>query len=122
MYDIPYLRNYMVAPSGLEPELPFGKQIFIPLRLQPPPEGVRGLDYPFNIVAICNLSCGPSSLYTFPPKRAWLGIATSLTCEVSPNLSRSTLGISTKALNFSAIELLRFKSVVSTYSTKGPYS
>ena len=36
----------------------------------------------------------PSSLYTFPPSRAWLGIATTGCAEVSPNLSRFTKGVS----------------------------
>jgi len=40
----------MVRTAGLEPALSFEKQIFIPLRLSPPPgTGVRGLDYPFAV-------------------------------------------------------------------------
>jgi len=34
---------------------------------------VRGLDYPFTI-QLSLLRCLPSSLYTFPIARAWLGI------------------------------------------------
>lgn len=45
----------MVRTGGLEPPLPCGKQIFVPLRLSPPAgrsrPGVRGLDYPFAIAA-----------------------------------------------------------------------
>jgi hypothetical protein len=40
----------MVRTAGLEPAFSFEKQIFVPLRLSPPPHGVRGLDYPFAIV------------------------------------------------------------------------
>lgn len=41
----------LVRTAGLEPALPFGKQIFIPLRLSPPltTASVRGLDYPFAL-------------------------------------------------------------------------
>jgi len=38
--------------------------------------------------------CCPSSLYTFPLSRAWLGIATTGCAEVSPSLSRFTEGVS----------------------------
>jgi hypothetical protein len=53
-------------------------RIFIPLRLSPPPSGVRGLDYPFTStpVSIDVFRRRPSSLYTFPSSGAWLGIAT----------------------------------------------
>jgi hypothetical protein len=64
----------MVRTAGLEPALPCGKQIFVPLRLSPPPDGVRGLDYPFAIAA--SLRRRPSSLYTFPKRglaRDWRG-------------------------------------------------
>jgi len=52
------------------------RRIFLPLRLSPPPSGVRGLDYPFAIRRCAGVSrrC-PSSLYTFPFSGAWLGIA-----------------------------------------------
>jgi len=40
----------MVRTAGLEPASPYGEQIFLPLRLSPPPrKGVRGLDYPFAL-------------------------------------------------------------------------
>jgi hypothetical protein len=39
--------------------------------------------------------CCPSSLYTFPPMRAWLGIAIA---EVSPNLGSSAPRVSPRAL------------------------
>lgn len=61
----------VASPAGLEPATPG----FIPLRLSPPPRGVRGLDYPFT-VALENprgaLRCRPSSLYTFPAWRPGL--------------------------------------------------
>jgi len=37
-------------------------------------EGVCGLDYPFTVARERGRCC-PSSLYTFPRERAWLGIA-----------------------------------------------
>lgn len=89
----------MVRTGGLEPPLPCEKQIFVPLRLSPPPNdrrldnrlpGVRGLDYPFAMAGRQRreaVSTGrrrrPSSLYTVPlqarhprprPQKAWLGI------------------------------------------------
>jgi hypothetical protein len=64
---------YLVRTAGLEPALSYKKQIFVPLRLSPPPLGVRGLDCPFT-VAISGVRCHPSSLYTFPQPGAWLGI------------------------------------------------
>ncbi len=70
----------------------------MPLRLPPPPVGVRGLDYPLAL-AVARLRCCPSSLYTFRVLTAWLGIATGATREVSPTLSSSTPGVSTGALH-----------------------
>jgi hypothetical protein len=64
---------HLVRTAGLEPALSFKKQIFIPLRLSPPPFSVRGLDCPFTM-AISGVRCHPSSLYTFPQPGAWLGI------------------------------------------------
>jgi hypothetical protein len=66
-------RPQLVRTAGLEPALSCKKQIFIPLRLSPPPLGVRGLDCPFTM-AISGVRCHPSSLYTFPQPGAWLGI------------------------------------------------
>jgi len=70
-----------VRTAGLEPALPCEKQIFLPLRLSPPPRvarGVRGLDYPFAMASSRfprrRFRRPPSSLYTFPENRAWLGI------------------------------------------------
>ena len=52
--------------AGLEPALSLEKQIFVPLRLSPPPNrGVRGLDYPFAMPQP-GFRRRPSSLYTFP--------------------------------------------------------
>ena len=62
----------VASPAGLEPATPG----FIPLRLSPPPRGVRGLDYPFTVslqVRPHALRCRPSSLYTFPAWRSGLG-------------------------------------------------
>lgn len=65
---------HLVRTAGLEPALSCKKQIFVPLRLSPPPgTGVRGLDCPFTM-AISGVRCHPSSLYTFPHPGAWLGI------------------------------------------------
>lgn len=62
----------LVRTAGLEPALPFEKQIFLPLRLSPPPApaDVRGLDYPFAMAgAWCaGVRRRPSSLYTFPDR------------------------------------------------------
>ena len=64
----------LVRTAGLEPALPFGKQIFIPLRLSPPltTVSVRGLDYPFALawkeaVGAARLVSTPS-LAGFPRK------------------------------------------------------
>ncbi|HBD90180.1 MAG TPA: hypothetical protein DEF16_18700 [Gemmobacter sp.] len=62
-------RSEVVSAAGFEPTAPG----FIPLRLSPPPFGVRGLDCPFTICPKA-LRCCPSSLYTFPLAGAWLGI------------------------------------------------
>ncbi|SEB96987.1 hypothetical protein SAMN05519105_1683 [Rhodobacter sp. 24-YEA-8] len=64
----------VVRTTGLEPVIPFGRQIFIPLRLSPPPVSRRswaGLSLCHGRrVARKRLSEGyrhhPSSLYTFP--------------------------------------------------------
>ncbi|SHO61615.1 hypothetical protein SAMN02745172_00832 [Pseudoxanthobacter soli DSM 19599] len=62
----------LVRTAGLEPALPFEKQIFLPLRLSPPPAaaGVRGLDYPFTMAGAWSTGGRrrPSSLYTFPDR------------------------------------------------------
>lgn len=39
----------MVRAAGIEPARAYAQRIFIPLRLSPPPVGVRGLDYPFTV-------------------------------------------------------------------------
>lgn len=64
----------MVRTAGLEPALPFGKQIFVPLRLSPPSLDVRGLDYPFTLA----FAVGAARLVSTPSRkaRAWLGIGT----------------------------------------------
>jgi hypothetical protein len=55
-----------------------------------PERGVRGLDYP---LALAGPALGPARLVSTPSLpgtgrgRAWLGIATGATREVSPNLS-----------------------------------
>jgi len=70
----------LVRTAGLEPALPFGKQIFVPLRLSPPLNvvSVRGLDYPFALA--CQEALGAARLVSTPslegfPPRAWLGIS-----------------------------------------------
>jgi hypothetical protein len=61
----------MVRTAGLEPALSYEKQIFIPLRLSPPPGGVRGLDYPFAIAKrIQPLALGATRLVSTPSKPA----------------------------------------------------
>ena len=69
----------MVRTAGLEPARDCSLRIFMPLRLSPPRDPrkgtrVRGLDYPFTLAK--GRRCCPSSLYTFPGDRAWLGIGT----------------------------------------------
>lgn len=70
----------LVRTAGLEPALPLGKQIFIPLRLSPPltTVSVRGLDYPFALAR--EEALGAARLVSTPshwgfPHRAWLGIS-----------------------------------------------
>ncbi|AWN45080.1 hypothetical protein DK419_00990 [Methylobacterium terrae] len=61
----------MASPAGLEPATPG----FVPLRLSPPPRGVRGLDYPFTVASKRPL--GAARLVSTPSQpggRAWLGI------------------------------------------------
>jgi hypothetical protein len=72
-------------------------RIFVPLRLSPPPSGVRGLDYPFTLAMCCR--CCPSSLYTFPLGK---GLGSGLPVKVSPNLSSSAPRVSLGALNRSS--------------------
>src|SRR5215472_3041409 len=63
----------VVRTGGLEPPPPYGEQIFVPLRLSPPPRGRSrsGLSLRHNL---WGRRRRPSSLYTFPFKGAWLGI------------------------------------------------
>src|SRR5208282_2639509 len=72
------VNNFMCgADGGNRTHTPFSrKQIFLPLRLSPPPAcaAVRGLDYPFALVPQQDCRRRPSSLYTFPDIGAWLGI------------------------------------------------
>jgi len=42
-------RKEMVPRDGLEPSCPRGRQIFVPLRLSPPTEVVRGLEHAFTV-------------------------------------------------------------------------
>jgi hypothetical protein len=104
----------LVRAAGVEPAQAFRPYGFsYQLRLSPPRLGafalrlVCGLDYPFTVAFThcgVRLRCCPSSLYTFPRSRAWLGIAT---LEVPPNLSSSASSVSQRALKLS-------KSVAST--------
>ena len=79
----------MASTAGFEPATPG----FIPLRLSPPPAGVRGLDCPFAMDRMVYRRC-PSSLYTFLRSlrcpQAWLGIGMlPRAVKLSPTLSRS---------------------------------
>ena len=79
----------MASTAGFEPATPG----FIPLRLSPPPAGVRGLDCPFAMDRKVYRRC-PSSLYTFLRRlrvpQAWLGIGMlPQAVKLSPTLSRS---------------------------------
>lgn len=53
-------QGILVSTRGFEPPTPG----FIPLRLSPPSEDVRGLDCPFTM-SLTAFRCCPSSLYTF---------------------------------------------------------
>ena len=55
----------LVRTAGLEPALPTGTQIFIPLRLSPPAFAVCGLDYPF---AMAVLALGAARLVSTPSR------------------------------------------------------
>src|SRR5262249_25497050 len=99
----------LVRAEGIEPSRGYPQRIFVPsTAFAASPSAfahwrVRGLDYTFT-VARARLRCCPSSLYTFPLLRAWLGIAR---LKVPPNLSSSASPVSRRALK-------SFKSVAST--------
>lgn len=95
----------MVRTAGLEPATSKRDRFSSQLQFSLPPFGVCGLDFLFNIVTKLNLSCCPSSLYTFLQRKqkAWHGIAI---LEVSPFLSSSTPTFSRRALKFSFLSLL----------------
>ena len=63
-----------------------------------PRGGVRGLDYPFAM-AVAGFRRRPSSLYTFPNKRAWLGISMAKRPKRSPTLSGYTPAFPSAAPN-----------------------
>ena len=58
----------MVRTAGLEPATSKRDRFSSQLQFSLPPFGVCGLDFLFNIVSLSNLSCCPSSLYTFLQK------------------------------------------------------
>ena len=91
------------ADDGDRTRTPRRRQIFIPLRLSPPPFGVRGLDCPFAM-APQGYRRRPSSLYTFPVAGAWLGIGRGASArKLSPTLSGSAPRVSPWALNHSSL-------------------
>ena len=59
----------MVRTAGLEPATSKRDRFSSQLQFSLPPFGVCGLDFLFNIVTLSNLSCCPSSLYTFLQKK-----------------------------------------------------
>ena len=67
---------FVVRTTGIEPVIPCGRQIFIPLRLSPPrPAGrVRGLDCPFAI-PVSRLEAPPVQSLHLPPKGLGSGLA-----------------------------------------------
>jgi len=90
----------LVRTAGLEPALPDGKQIFIPLRLSPPPRKgafvVWTIPSPWPAPEGTRVRCRPSSLYTFRALSGGLGsgLARADSPELSPNLSGSAPGVS----------------------------
>lgn len=79
----------MASTAGFEPATPG----FIPLRLSPPPSGVRGLDCPFAMDRK-GLQALPVQSLHLPAElvlpQAWLGIGMlRKAVKLSPNLSRS---------------------------------
>ena len=94
----------MVRTAGLEPTLPFRKQIFLPLRLAPPAPrscAVRGLDCPFTLDAVGAVSLGAARPVS-TPSRCMPGLArdwpASLRLRRSPTLSGSAPDVSVRAL------------------------
>ena len=66
--------------AGIEPAQPYGREIFVTLRLSTPAFAVCALDYAFTLAR--GFRCPPSSLYTFPcglgsalPRHAGRGFA-----------------------------------------------
>ena len=96
-----------VGPAGFEPAT---KRLCIPPRLSPPLSGLwAGLSFhPFRN------GCLPSSLYTFPAARAWLGIA--LPCgEGFPEFDRYHLEITPQAALLQRV-LSRYNAVMKDIS------
>ena len=82
--------------ARLELAQPWSREIFIPsttfaARKLP----ICGLDFLLAMASCFRLL--PSSLYTFPVIRAWLGIAIIRSVKVSPSLTDSTSQISLRA-------------------------
>ncbi|MFB2551561.1 hypothetical protein [Ensifer soli] len=75
------LKNGNGADDGTRTRTLSERQIFVPLRLSPPPFGVRGLDCPFAM-AKRGFRRRPSSLYTFPFKGLGSGSALGLPFSV----------------------------------------
>ncbi len=92
-----HLPNVLVPGAGFEPAWPCGLGIFIPLRLSPPLSGSwsgarlrRGL-----------ATLGARRLLSTPSLacRAWLGVGSSDSSGLSPNLTGYTARISPRGLN-----------------------
>ena len=76
----------MASTRGFEPPTPG----FIPLRLSPPPAGVRGLDCPSAMDPKVDRRC-PSSLYTFLRRGLARDRHAASAAKRSPTLSRSVM-------------------------------
>src|ERR1700686_5126628 len=86
-----------VPAEGVEPTRPCDQRIFIPLRLSPPPSGVRGPDYPFTVPRKIR-GLGAARLVSTPSSVRRLG--SGLPVKVSPTLSSSASPVSRRALKF----------------------
>lgn len=70
----------MVRTGGLEPPRSYLLKIFVPLRLSPPPSGVRGLDYTFTIA----IALGAVRLVSTPSR--WIGLGSGSPVERFPRI------------------------------------
>src|SRR5487761_648727 len=105
----PLSRAKLVALPGLEPGRLAGSRFSYHFGFRRPAR-VRGLDCPFAITADGRIRRRPSSLYTFPIFRAWLGISS----KAFPDFGRFY------ARRFRRGTQLSLKSRASTNSAIGP--